>query len=344
MRAMAAVAALLSMLCVAQAAELKTFKSDDGYSFKYPADWIVQTREKQAEAARAAREHGANLSQADLSGLSCMIAAPGWRGSDSVANVCVAVTGRIPPVRESNLAKCRQELTDELRQSGMRVTSLNVRIVEVSGRKAYRFQYVAQVGGVGLAVQQVGVMVPAGARTYTLTCSAPDVVYTNYSRDFEPIIDSLDVAEGPPEWLLYAIGGGVIVIGVAILVVLVVVVVRWRRNARALADQPPPLFTSLARAAAAPAGAGSWPVAGPAMPPPLVPSPSPAEGESEYAAAAPSMPVAPPAETSVATAPEPAAEAIVVVCPTCSRQLRARPGLFGRTCRCPKCGTPITVP
>src|SRR5262245_31064715 len=59
---------------------------------------------------------------------------------------------------------------------------------------------------------------------------------------------------------------------------------------------------------------------------------------------APVAPAAPPGPPVSAAAPATVSDAVVVHCPNCSAQLRARPENYGKQVRCPRCKTILIVP
>ncbi|MCG3178335.1 MAG: hypothetical protein BIFFINMI_00662 [Phycisphaerae bacterium] len=315
--------ALAILACPFDAAWGKDFKSDDGYSLSYPDDWVILTKGQQQEVARVAREKGVRVPEADLSMISCMVVDLAKNDFEFAPNVnMVVVRDRLTP-DNATCAKYRKMLSDKVRSFGGSVEEITVNKAQVGSRSSLFAEWSGHLPGVATRVHQKQYFVPAGGKVYIMTLTEAADHRPHNDAAFNRIVGSLQVKAGLDLTMMSLAGTGIAA------AVGAVIFLAYRKRRGKPAPIPVPVYATDYAAA-----------------PPAVPT-----AEPWQAAAQPQSPDAPPqqdadmpAPAAVATAPAGTDEKIVVVCPGCGRQLRARSSLSGRTCRCPGCNHSVVVP
>lgn len=241
--------------------------SDDGFTLQVPAGWVSMSRGDREEARRVLQARGTKIPQADFNQISCLIINPDPGKHDFCANInMVVVRGRVS-ANEKELAHLRQNYAGMLSKSGLQVMEMNAKLDTIAGRPAFVVTAANRIAGVPVTIRQRQYIVPAGAKVYTLTCTAPLDEFSRYEQTFSSVAQTMTLSPGLDPYLTGAIGGLVAVLAV---VIIKKVLAKKKRLASGM-----PLAVA---AAPSPAPAPAYPASAPPQPQPAA---APAAGQQD---------------------------------------------------------------
>ena len=205
-----AILSVTVILLIAAFAHAATFKSPDGYSFDHPDAWTVMDKSDREAAEKAAREKGLELPSDTANKVSCLLANPTRGKSGFAANVDVLITKGAPTVSESALREVKDSYPDKMKKMNIQSSNVQGSIIKAAGYDAISITALNRIPGVAQPVKQWQIMIPAGGKTYIVTCTAAAREFAANEAAFKQVIDSLKVPAGMPGWLNGAIIGGVV--------------------------------------------------------------------------------------------------------------------------------------
>lgn len=173
---------------VAQAAE---FTSDKGFSLEYPDGWKIATKDERDAIQGVARAALKNLKDVDFDKIAVLIFHPEM--DEFVENVNVVVVNESLRINDKAKEEYAENLRKQFSQIGVPIQGLQTSITEVGGRKALSGRYKAKYPTLAGLVRQWQLFVPAGRRTYIVTCSALDGDYARVEPAFTRVVNSLEI-------------------------------------------------------------------------------------------------------------------------------------------------------
>ncbi|MBM3890021.1 MAG: hypothetical protein FJ388_12970, partial [Verrucomicrobia bacterium] len=183
---------------VAQDATIE-FKSKQGFSFEYPAHWMVATKEQTRGVGQVLKTVAPNIKQADMSRIAVLVYNPTLR--QFAENLNVVVTRGAIPINQKTREEYAAAVTDGYRKAGGKLSEVKTSIVQVAGRDAMTIRFLASLPRVGTPVRHWQVSVPGKRQTYIVTCSAQDGDWPRLEPVFERMINSLRIEpDTGPSW------------------------------------------------------------------------------------------------------------------------------------------------
>lgn len=234
-----AVAAVVCGLAVGAAG--KQFTSPKGFSFSYPDDWQVLTKEEQARSTGETASAPDPLGKVDLTQIEVVVYQPQERFSSNATVAVLPGRARLGEKgQQEAVAQIRKQYTDR----GLRVASIRPTQAKVGDVDALSLAVLLALDDGGMTQQRV-MIVPSRGHTILLCCSCSVDDAARTQPAFDQIVGSLKVEGGagsfwtslPPAGR-YAIIGAAIGLGVAALA-------RMKRRSRDANAEPPGLSGSV---------------------------------------------------------------------------------------------------
>lgn len=169
--------------------EMKEFKSPQGFSFKYPADWVIATKEQTQKAGKALKSVAPNIKQVDLSRMAVAVYNP--VSLEFAENLNIVITGGAIPVSTNMCSKYTAMITDGFRKTGITVSDVQASLATVAGLNVMSAHWLATWPHGRVLIRHWQVSVPHGRRTFIVTCSARDADWTRLEPLFERMVNSL---------------------------------------------------------------------------------------------------------------------------------------------------------
>ncbi|MCU0917830.1 MAG: hypothetical protein MUC88_25195 [Planctomycetes bacterium] len=190
------------------------FSSPQGFSFDYPAGWIVATEETRAAVMEEARPILEKLGNVDFRTVAAMVFDPCDDGF--IENVNVIITPGRLPINEESRRKLSQVTAQQLRNSGIGAADERTEIVTFDERRAISTHRTVTGLVPGVTVRQWQIVLPGRNRTYTVTASATEATFPRYETHFRTILAGFRPDGGAmglwhrlPRVAQYAIIGGI---------------------------------------------------------------------------------------------------------------------------------------
>jgi hypothetical protein len=205
------VIALIAAPTVAAASDAE-FKSEKGFTVKYPSDWKIASAQESATMQQEAQSVMKKLGISDLSQFAVIILDPASGRSPASMNVTIT-HGRVP-LDDSGMVstKMRENARQVAGALGAQMSDFSGGVETIGENKAAVSRYRLSVPG--LALRQTQMCVPAGGQTFVFTCTAPENQRAKYDAIFQSMMSSVKVESNffssLPPWALYGIVGGVI--------------------------------------------------------------------------------------------------------------------------------------
>ncbi|MBI5821682.1 MAG: HEAT repeat domain-containing protein [Verrucomicrobia bacterium] len=169
--------------------EMKEFKSPLGFSFKYPADWIIATKEQTQKAGKALKSVAPNIKQVNLNHMAVAVYNP--VSLEFAENLNIVVAGGAIPVGTNMCSKYTATIIDGFRKTGITVSDVQAGLATVAGLNVMSAHWRATWPHGRVLIRHWQVSVPHGRRTFIVTCSARDTDWTRLEPLFEHMVNSL---------------------------------------------------------------------------------------------------------------------------------------------------------
>jgi hypothetical protein len=177
-----------------RAQALVEFKSPRGFSLRYPAGWTVASDQQRDQVAQEAQKHANQGNGKNVPGPAFL--ATNLQGGAFKENVNVVVTNGAPAVDEKGAREYADLVAKQMRDVGWNPTDIVSECATFNGRKAISLQWKVRMPGAPFPIRQWQVAIPAGGRTYCITCSAHDSAFERCKPIFATVLDSVEVQGG----------------------------------------------------------------------------------------------------------------------------------------------------
>jgi hypothetical protein len=186
----------LIMLIGGDFARGATYSDPNGFSFTYPAGWMVLNRElmgKLDEGLPAEMKQYIAKNSIDFNKVAVMLVREG--SEEFLENLNVVVEQKQIPVNDRMVKQLKETLESGYRQLGMAPDRVDSRIETVASREAIVIDCHARVPGTNVQIQQKQIMLPGGGKTYIITCSANAGSIEKYRPIFDSILASFQAPQ-----------------------------------------------------------------------------------------------------------------------------------------------------
>lgn len=221
MKSLATLIISLFLFVLSVEAQTKRFSSTQGFSFEYPGEWIVLTKEQQHTLANEYKTVLGKLGEIDFDRIAVAVFNPQNQVSPENVNV-VAAPGSMP-VNEDSRQQHTRMLPEQMRNMGVTVTDIVSEITTFGSKQALSLQWTMDHPRGG-SIRQWQVAVPGRNRTYIITASASASKFQVYEASFKRVFESFEVDGGDlwfwhslPRVAQYAIVGALIGIAISLL-------------------------------------------------------------------------------------------------------------------------------
>lgn len=203
----------LFLLAIYSQSQPGHFSSTRGFSFDYPKQWIVATKEQKQIMQDKSRYILAKLGDVDLNRMAVIVFDP--QDDDFIESLNVVITQGKIPVNGNSRQEHARIITRQMRNAGVELKNVRSEIVSFSGRKAISVRWTIDNPLMSGSVSQWQVAMPGRNQTYILTASAGIKNFAIYESSFRMIFESFVTDGGKlgfwhslPRSLQYAVIGG----------------------------------------------------------------------------------------------------------------------------------------
>jgi len=191
-RVWVAAGAVLIGACAARGAE---FTSPQGFSLSYPDAWAALSKDQTDEVRKKSMSLFKNVTEASLDQVAVMIGEDNAGGF--AANANVVVTPGSAPLMEKTEAELCQFVTEQYSKVGLAPYDVQVEKTKVGDLDAISSHYSIKMPGASEPLRQWQVAVPAGRRTYIVTCTSLEADQAKYRPVFAAMVSSFRVTPDP---------------------------------------------------------------------------------------------------------------------------------------------------
>lgn len=169
------------------------FKSEAGISFQYPDDWTALT-ELNREQLNPEVQAYLQESQIDLRAIHVMVIR--LNQSDFQENFNFQIIPHEVPITDSSIKNILPQVMSQHATAGIQTSEISGDLTSVAGRRGINLTWKAILPFEDRQLRQRQVLVPGGGQTFVITFTALPSTYDKYVRDFEAVLQSLQL---PPQ-------------------------------------------------------------------------------------------------------------------------------------------------
>jgi hypothetical protein len=184
--------ALLLLATLATSAIGGQYTDPSGFSFTYPDDWVVVTRQ-----VRDSKDLAPEISKwlaknnLDLNRVSVVLVRKG--PEEFLENLNVVIDNQQMPMTEDSVTQVTRMLPQQYQSLGAKLSKLQGGLQKIASRDAIVINYEAQLPGLSFPLRQRQVFLAGGGNTYIVTCTARPETFDKYSPAFDQIVASMNV-------------------------------------------------------------------------------------------------------------------------------------------------------
>ncbi len=167
----------------------KEFKGQQGFSFEYPASWVIATKEQTQKAGKALESVAPNIKQVDLNRMAVAVYNPAYQ--EFAENLNVVITRGAIPIDTNMCSKYSATITDGFRKTGINVSDVQVSFATVAGINAVTAHWQTLWPRGRAPIRHWQVSVPHKRQTFIITCSARNTDWARLEPLFQRMVNSL---------------------------------------------------------------------------------------------------------------------------------------------------------
>ncbi len=211
-------AAGLVLVCVGNPALGGEYTDPSGFSFTYPDDWVVVTREILADARKQVGPDVKDWLAKTNMDLNRIRVAVFRKGHDE--NLNVIVNDKELPVNDRSVQELRNVLPQQFKTAGFQADNLQVGIQKIGPHEVAVSDFQVRLPVSPDLFREKQVYLPGGGKTFIITCTAKANSFQQVAPAFEQILASFRVPPPTPggfDWkgvmitgLIGGVAGGLI--------------------------------------------------------------------------------------------------------------------------------------